>query len=256
VSGPRLAPLATFGLLFSAAAAAAAGAGPPAPLSPKAVAVDLAEVVSPPPGEDLIAGETAWIEWRDGPGLSRFARAVEWEAFLSLDGGRSFPVRLTPHLDLGRSRVAFQVPPFASPDVRLLLRFGDETEEREQPVAARFCIVAGAAPLLTSRRRAPLPGEAARPGDPGVVLWAEGARDGSGWREVETRSPLHDCAPAIRPQPSWTVAAEAPRPQRPAGDRRAAGACRSLPRARSSSEPSPSSALAAPLLLLLHRLNR
>jgi hypothetical protein len=43
--------------------------------------------------------------------------AVEWEAFLSLDGGRTYPVRITPHLDLSiRRRFHFQVPAFPTRD--------------------------------------------------------------------------------------------------------------------------------------------
>ena len=36
--------------------------------------------------------------------------AEEWEAFLSFDGGATYPVRITPHLDLELRRVRWQVP--------------------------------------------------------------------------------------------------------------------------------------------------
>ncbi len=238
--------MATLGLALSAAVAAA---GPPAPPA------DLAELVAPRPGAELVAGETAWLEWRRGPGLAGFANAKEWEAFLSLDGGESYAVRLTPHLDLDRARVAFRVPPLVSSDVRLLLRFGDEGEEREHAVPARFRIVPAAAPLAVFRRRVPVPGEAARPGDAGVVLWAEGARDGSDWREVEAWDPFPALAPSLEPLPPAAVAEEPPEHEGPAAARGDLRVSRADPPTRSF--PRPRAALAAqPLLFLLHRLNR
>ncbi|HEX5761079.1 MAG TPA: hypothetical protein VF121_17970 [Thermoanaerobaculia bacterium] len=226
-----------------------------APAPPAAAAADLAQVVAPLPGEALVAGETAWIEWRPGPGLSGFAQAREWEAFLSFDGGESFPVRLTPHLDLDRSRVAFRVPPFASADCRLLLRFGDEREEREQPVPGRFRIVPSPIPRLVLRHRAPARGEAARPGEPGVVVWAEGARDGTGWREVEAWDPGSTLAPAVRPVLAFALAALAPAPDRPAAASRDARVSRLAPPPSLLRGPPRPSLSAPPLLLLLHRLN-
>ncbi|MGH9362636.1 MAG: hypothetical protein ACRD2T_12040 [Thermoanaerobaculia bacterium] len=217
---------------------------------------DLADVVAPVSGAKLVAGETAWIEWLPAPELARFAKAEEWEAFISFDGGESFPVRLTPHLDLGHRRVAFRVPPVISPDCRLLLRFGDEREEREQPVPGHFEIVPASAPRFVARRRVLARGEAARPGDPGVVLWAEGARDGSGWREVEAWDPAPTCAPLYRPIQLFALAALAPEGHRSPPARDDARACRPpRPTGPLRAPPGPCPA-AASLLLLLHRLNR
>jgi hypothetical protein len=252
VSGTAVPLAAVVGLALTGAGAAAA-ARPHVEVRP---GEELARVVAPAPGADLVAGESAWIEWRPEPGLARHPEVEEWEAFLSLDGGRTFTVRLTPHLDLGRSRAAFTVPPLPSGDVRLLLRFGDERVEWEQPVPGRFRIVPGASPHPVLRRRAPAAGEAARPGEPGVVLWAEGARDGSGRREVEAWDPFHGVALSCPAQPSLAVAALAPEPPRPAADPRAArAACRDLP---ASPPRRPVAAIpdVQPILLLLHRLNR
>ncbi len=240
-----LALLAGCGLTLSATAAVAE---PPA--------ADLALVVAPVAGAELVAGETAWLAWRRGPGLARFAQADEWEAFLSLDGGASFPVRLTPHLDLGRSRVAFRVPPVVSGDVRLLLRFGDEGVEREQPVPGRFRIVPARALLSVLRRRAPAAGEPARPGDRGVVLWAEGARDGIGWREVEAWDPLSTLTPACRIVPPLVLLAVAPERPRPEALRVAARVLGGVPRAGEVRRPPAATSAVQPLLLLVHRLNR
>ncbi len=140
--------------------------------------------------------------------------------------------------------------------MRLLLRFGDECEEREQAVAGRFRIVPGAAPAPVFRRRVPAPGEAARPGGAGVVLWAEGARDGSGWREVEGRSTPQTCAPGYQASTSFAAAAEEPELERPAAARSEGGVLRSTLRAGVAGAPPAAATLVQSLLLLLHRLNR
>jgi hypothetical protein len=146
-------------------------------------------VVAPAPGTELTAGTLAVVEWEvPESGLDR--RIVEWEAFLSLDGGRTWPLRLTPHLDIGIRRFSFRVPGFPSRDARLLLRFGDEREEAEVDVPGSFTITAGQGrptmdllpPALRLSR-----GESARTGEGGVVVWTEGSRDGARLREVATQ---------------------------------------------------------------------
>jgi hypothetical protein len=143
-------------------------------------------ILAPAPGTEFIGGALATLEWeaREG-GLD--PEIVEWEAFLSLDGGRTWPLRLTPHLEIGLRRFSFRVPGFPSRDARLLLRFGDEREETEVDVPGSFTISSGQDeavldPVPPSRRLSR--GESARPGDSGVILWTEGTRDGSGLREV------------------------------------------------------------------------
>jgi hypothetical protein len=137
-------------------------------------------LVAPVPGHQLTAGSLAVIEWEGQPPL---AEAEEWEAFLSLDGGRTHPLRITPHLDLAIRRFTFRVPSFPTRDARVLLRFGDERREVEVAPPHRFAIVPGLGVSPTSWISLSK-GERARPGDDGVVFWVEGARDGSGLREV------------------------------------------------------------------------
>lgn len=143
-------------------------------------------VLAPQPGADLTAGSLATLEWQgeeEAFGSSR----EEWEAFLSLDGGRTWPLRLTPHLDIALRRFSFRVPDFPSREARLLLRFGDERQEAEVEIPGSFTISAGSGfppvdPLPPSLRLSR--GEPARPGDGGVVVWTEGTREGTGLREV------------------------------------------------------------------------
>jgi hypothetical protein len=142
-------------------------------------------LTAPRAGDELKAGSLATVGWEEPP-----PDAEEWEAFLSLDGGRSYPVRITPHLNLSIRSFAFKVPAFPTRDARILLRFGDERREIEVEAPQRFAILPGLPGLseggswLASLKAAPSRGEPARPGDPGVVVWVEGARDGSGLREV------------------------------------------------------------------------
>ncbi|HXT22607.1 MAG TPA: hypothetical protein VN923_17785 [Thermoanaerobaculia bacterium] len=146
---------------------------------------ELARLISPATDASLKAGEDVTLAWEAGSGLSAMPHAEEWEAFLSLDGGRTFLTRLTPHLELEMRRVTVRLPELPSDDARLLLRFGDESEEREQVMPGQFRIVAGDAPALTWRLPRLGRGESARPGDPGVLVWVEGSRDGEGWEECE-----------------------------------------------------------------------
>jgi len=171
--------LAALGVFASAASASEGAAGAPREY-------DLV-LESPRAGETLRAGELARLAWRlNEASLPEFR---EWEVFLSLDGGRTHPIRLTPHLGASRREFDFLVPSTPTDDARLLLRFGDERTETEVELPARFAIVGTAVEVATARAFAV--GESARPGESGVVLWAEGSRDGSRVREFEyTELPL------------------------------------------------------------------
>lgn len=155
-------------ILLSLAATAAAAAATP---------LLEADVLSPRPGEISFAGGRLAIEWQ-APDSEPF---VEWEAFLSLDGGSSWPFRLTPHLGRDVRRFEAPLPPIPSSSARLLLRFGDEREERELELPFDFVIRPANLPTpqpLTLP--APSRGESARPGATGVVAWLEGPRHGAG----------------------------------------------------------------------------
>jgi hypothetical protein len=149
-------------------------------VGPNAIAVELAE---PTAGATLRGGEIAALRWAETTALPAGEEIEEWEAFLSFDGGTSFPERITPHLDIERRTVLFEVPNVPTPDARLLLRFGNEHEEHELLLPQSFRIEHGADPVWTARRFGV--GEPARQGGPGVVRWSEGDRAGRGWRAVE-----------------------------------------------------------------------
>jgi len=65
-------------------------------------------LLAPAEGTVLQGGATAVLAWAPRPGLR--GEWEEWEAFFSLDGGATYPFRLTPHLDRDLRRVSFKVP--------------------------------------------------------------------------------------------------------------------------------------------------
>lgn len=146
-------------------------------------------LAAPQAGATLTAGETAELEWEPLVGFDRLPEVEEWEAFLSLDGGVTYPVRITPHLDQDLRRIRWQVPAFPTRDARILLRFGDEREETAVETAARFSIAAppdglpGLERTVSLASRSASRGEPALPGHAGVVAWVEGSRRGGDLRQ-------------------------------------------------------------------------
>ena len=134
-------------------------------------------VVAPVAGGVLRGGETAVVAW-EADALP--AAAEEWEAFLSIDGGRHYAVRITPHLDIDIHRATWTVPNITARDVRVLLRFGDEQNESEVELPASFPIEGtfSGAPLWPAASSSADRGEEARHGDGGVTAWVAGNRDG------------------------------------------------------------------------------
>ena len=139
-------------------------------------------LVSPQPGATLFAGSEAELEWAP---LVPLVGVEEWEAFLSLDGGRTYPVRITPHLDQDLRRVRWQVPGLPTSHARLLLRVGDEHQETAFELPQRFSIVPASVlePAFPLATIAPAAGGPALPGHPGVIAWVEGSRRGGSIRQ-------------------------------------------------------------------------
>lgn len=143
------------------------------PLSAEAL-----RVTAPSAGIVLHGGSFATLEWtaRELP-----PNAEEWEAFLSLDGGRYYAFRITPHLDIDRRQFEFVVPNVDTSNARILIRTGDEKRESLFELPDRFSIVRDARAELLAPSAIGSNGqaEAAREGDPVVVAWADGDRSGS-----------------------------------------------------------------------------
>jgi hypothetical protein len=217
-------------------------------------------LLAPAEGTVLQGGSTAVLEWAPLAGQLGQTRWEEWEAFLSLDGGTTYPFRVTPHLDRDLRHVTFKVPRFPTRNGRLLLRVGDERDELAIELPERFAI---SVPPETLERFFDLQqavwrrGEPARPGEPGVVAWVEGSRQGGSTREVTAAEPpravpsLSFPAGALFPS---AVATQAPPSGAPAADPGARSAPPLPPAVPTAGARAPRPQT-ADLLLLLTRQN-
>ena len=134
-------------------------------------------LVAPADGVTLRGGSFAELRW-SATQLPRGAE--EWEAFLSVDGGKYYAFRVTPHLDIDLQRFTFVVPNVDAHDARILIRTGNEVHETHFESRGSFSITRDPnaeqiLPRLQFGR-----GEAAREGDPAVLAWTSGERNGSG----------------------------------------------------------------------------
>jgi hypothetical protein len=98
---------------------------------------------------------SARVVWDRSPGLAESAGVREMELVLSLDGGRTFPIRLTRDLAPETRAVFWRVPAFPTRAARIALRVGEGEEpgdERIERVGEAFEIVdeANEAGVLTS----------------------------------------------------------------------------------------------------------
>jgi len=123
----------------------------------------------------------------------------EWEAFLSVDGGLTFPVRITPHLPVAERDFSWIVPPLPTADARIRLRFGIRGEERELAATQRFAIgvLPGAASLEASGTTL---GASPAPGEEGTLAWVE-RRAGRTFLVVPARTR------GMAPDSRWAAAA-------------------------------------------------
>lgn len=88
----------------------------------------------PIPGERLEPGESIEVSWA----LDRHQAVAfdEMELVLSLDGGRTFPLRLTRDLSPESGRVTWRVPALPAGKARLALRGGSDEEPDLESIAA------------------------------------------------------------------------------------------------------------------------
>jgi len=136
------------------------------------------QLVAPANNARLRGGSFAELRWS---ATQLPPHTEEWEAFLSIDGGKYYAFRVTPHLDIRLRRFTFVVPNVTTRDARILIRAGDEEKETHFEPQGSFSIERDpnaevVVPRLLQLRR----GEAARDGDPDVLSWADGARSGLG----------------------------------------------------------------------------
>lgn len=199
-------------------------------------------LIAPRKGERLEGGREATLIWSSD---SIPANATEWEAFLSVDGGEYYAVRITPHLDAGIRSVRWRVPNVGTTRARLMFRVGDEEDEHVIVLPQTFSIVPRANDGIESASEERQPGESALPGGEPTVEWISADfvthRRSSGFDSRGTE--LSSQVPCDTVAVSWSAPRVEPR----------------LPRGHLFTQhPSPSgtpSAFTRPLLLLTTRLN-
>ena len=184
------------------------------------------QLVAPAAGAALPAGGIVTVRWTP---VDRGAE--EFELLLSLDGGRTFPLRLTEMLDPRSTSYVWHVPNLPSGTARLRLRVGVEGRELLLAPGPEFTVAGDAvAPTerLTYRRGEwwPTEGVASEPRAVAVEpRWTEGGTVGEG----------AVTAAAIPPQPPGLGAVQAAIPAGcdgpRAGRERPACAVRGLPAA-------------------------
>jgi hypothetical protein len=172
-------------------------------VSASLVRADALRLAAPADGTTLRGGSFAELRWSVG---QLPPHTEEWEAFLSIDGGKYYAFRVTPHLDIKLRRFTFVVPNVETREARILIRTGDEVRETHFEARGTFSIVRDAeAELVIPRLLGYGRGEAAREGDPAVLAWAEGARNGSGITQHSSTT-----APSRSIGRGAAIAAEAP----------------------------------------------
>ncbi len=141
------------------------------------LSAEVLRITAPRAGATLHGGSFATLQWTAG---TLPPHAEEWEAFLSIDGGKYYAFRITPHLDIDRRGFDFAVPNVDTSNARILIRTGDERRESLFELPERYSIVrdvrASVLPHVLASARGP---ESAREGDPAVIAWADGDRAGS-----------------------------------------------------------------------------
>ena len=108
--------------------------------APRARAAD-ASWAKPGVPATVTAGQTVVLELGDAP-----PDVDELEILLSLDDGRSFPVRVTREIQPGEREVRWKVPALATTVARLRVRFGEHSggareHETWGPMSAAFAII-------------------------------------------------------------------------------------------------------------------
>jgi hypothetical protein len=99
---------------------------------------------APAPGESLAPGSIVEVRWASLCGDLRHRGLDEAEIVLSLDGGRTFPIRVTPELSPCSTRFLWTVPSLPAAHARLAVRAGDDERDASETleiVSADFRIL-------------------------------------------------------------------------------------------------------------------
>ncbi len=177
------------------------------------------QFLTPGAGEALAPGAIVEVRWPPSlcaphSELGEGREIDEAEIVLSLDGGRTFPIRVTPELSPCASRFLWKVPALATAHARLALRAGaDDRSETEsiEILSAEFRILADPDGRVEQLRRHVA--EWWTPVDPGW-LGTEGFLErtmGAGREEISLPTGLPEAgaptpfAGAVRPEHAFST---------------------------------------------------
>ena len=99
-------------------------------------------MISPTLGHVLYAGQEVRVEWKSTLPNVRYVAWCEMEVWLSLDGGRTFPMCITPILDPKATHFDWTVPNMPSNAAVLDIRFGCDgvvPGKLQSPACVDFC---------------------------------------------------------------------------------------------------------------------
>jgi hypothetical protein len=175
--------------IWLATPARAAGVAPARPAPPAALAGVQATFKLPmlaPLPRVLRAGDVIDLAWSGVPDDAR-----ELEVLLSVDGGATFPLRITTEMDVRRGHASWRVPNLPVESARLRLRIGTPAGELVAAPGGCFRIVA----------------------DPRVPLDLDLLHEGAWWAGPRDLTPLGialDATPALGALDPLMLAADAP----------------------------------------------
>jgi len=92
--------------------------------------------LSPSHGEALAPGAVIEVEWRSACESDIPSGYDEAELVLSLDGGLTYPIRVSRELDPCESTHAWRVPAIATDSARIALRMGEQRHGESEQLAA------------------------------------------------------------------------------------------------------------------------
>jgi hypothetical protein len=92
--------------------------------------------LTPSSGESLAPGSVIQVAWRSACESDLPPAFDEAELVLSLDGGLTYPIRVSRELDPCESTISWRVPALAAGSARLALRLGEESEWESEEIVA------------------------------------------------------------------------------------------------------------------------
>jgi len=104
-----------------------------------------AKLISPTAGQTLVPGQQVRVEWKTlVPNVD--LAWCELELYLSVDGGATFPLRITPSLDPRATFFYWTVPNIPTREAVLDIRFGCEANfpESYSPQTASVFVISSA----------------------------------------------------------------------------------------------------------------